>query len=296
MAGAGTNRTRESISGGPTVILVEPQLGENIGMAARAMANFGLTDMRLVRPRPNWLHQKTRDASSGADFILDAAKIYSTTEDAIADLHFVYATTARERGQTKTVHGPRAAGLNLRERAGRGEAFGILFGRERTGLENEDIALADAILTYPVNPAFASLNLSQAVLLAGYTWMVAGEETLPFTKRDKSPPATREQILSFFDHIETELEDSGFFRPPEKKHVMVLNLRNMFHRMELTDQDVRTLRGVIVRLVEGNRSPTGEGARKRAARKAQRMEQAARLQAEIDAHKDPKTEEPGQPE
>ncbi|MHB2168685.1 RNA methyltransferase [Alsobacter sp. R-9] len=253
MPGAGTDRTRPAIEGGPVVILVEPQLGENIGMAARAMANFGLTELRLVAPRERWLHAKTRAAAAGAEFILDRASIYPDLKAAIADLDFVYATTARERGQGKPVVGPREAGPVLRARIEDGRKAGVLFGRERTGLENDDIALADAILTYPVNPAYASLNLAQAVLILGYAWMEAKGATLPFEYKPRWPAAKRDMVISFFEYLEGELERRGFFRPAHKKPVMSRNLRNMFHRMELSEQDVRTWRGMIVRLVEGPR-------------------------------------------
>ncbi len=257
MPGAGTDRTRPALSGGPVVILVEPQLGENIGMTARAMANFGLSEMRLVRPRGNWLHQKTRAAAAGAEYVLDGAQVFASLAEAMADLHFVYATTARERGQGKDVVGPAEAGPAMRARVAAGEKVGILFGRERTGLENDDISLADAILTYPVNPAYASLNLAQAVLLAGYAWQAAAAaaEPLPFAKKEKWPPATREAVLSFFDYLEDQLATRGFFRPPHKRPNMSRNLRNMFHRMSMSEQDVRTIRGMIVRLVEGPREP-----------------------------------------
>jgi tRNA/rRNA methyltransferase len=255
MPGAGTDRTRPALTGGPAVILVEPQLGENIGMAARAMANFGLTEMRLVRPRERWRHAKTVAAAAGAGFILEEAKVFASVREAVADLSFVYATTARERGQGKIVVGPDEAGPAMRARVGAGEKIGVLFGRERTGLENDDIAIADQILTYPVNPAYASLNLSQAVLLLGYAWMAASERPLPFSYEPKWPPASREMVLSFFDYLEDQLELRGFFKPAHKRPVMSRNLRNIFHRMNLTEQDVRTLRGVVVRLVEGPREP-----------------------------------------
>ena len=253
MPGAGTDHTREPLAGGPAIILVEPRLGENIGMAARAMANFGLSDLRLVRPRPHWLDQKTRAASSGARPILERAAIFDSIEAAIGDLRFVYATTARERGQGKPVVGPAEAGAELRRREAEGQKTGILFGPERTGLDNADIALADAILTYPVNPAFASLNLAQAVLLSGYAWVTGEGTALPFASKTKWPPARREAVLALFDHLEGELEKAGFFRPEHKRPVMSRNLRNIFHRIGMSEQDVRTLRGVIARLVEGPR-------------------------------------------
>ena len=253
MPGAGTDHSRPSLRAGPVILLVEPQLGENIGMVARAMANFGLFELRIIRPRNNWLHQKTRAAAAGAEHILDSAQVFKTLPEAMADLHFVFATTARERGQGKVVMGPHEAGQHMQERVAHDERVGIIFGRERTGLENDDIALADAILTYPVNPAYASLNLAQAVLLAGYAWIAAGDMPLPFERRERWPPAKREMVLSFFDYLEDQLEQRGFFRPKHKRPIMSRNLRNMFHRMALNEQDVRTWRGMVVRLVEGPR-------------------------------------------
>lgn len=247
--------SRPALEGGPVIILVEPQLGENIGMAARAMANFGLSEMRLVRPRGNWKHQKTLATAANAAFVVEAAQVYPDLRSAIADLQFVYATTARERGQGKNVVGPQEAGTAMATRLATGEKIGVLFGRERTGLENDDIAAADEILTFPVNPRHASLNLAQAVLLTGYSFAQAIAMPLPFTRKETWPPADRETVLSFFDYLEEVLEERGFFRPAHKRPVMSRNLRNIFHRIGLSEQDVRTLRGMVVRLVEGPREP-----------------------------------------
>jgi tRNA/rRNA methyltransferase len=260
MTGAGTDRTRPCLDGGPAVVLVRPQLAVNIGMCARAMANFGLSDLRLVAPREGWprsgaLRKGAQAAAAGAVHLLEAAKLYESVEAAVADLHFVWATTARERGQHKRVLLPAEAMPECASAMAAGERHGILFGPERTGLENDEIALADAVLTFPVNPAYASLNLAQAVLLTGYEYMRAAVGAVaPFECAPRSPPAPREMILSFFDYLEGELERAGFFRPLGKQPVMRRNLRNMFHRMQLTEQDVRTLRGMIVRLVEGPRA------------------------------------------
>jgi len=255
MPGAGTDTSRPAREGGPVIILVEPQLGENIGMAARAMANFGLSEMRLVRPRGNWKHQKTIAAAANAAFVVEAAQVFPDLKSAIADLQFVYATTARERGQGKNVVGPQEAGTAMAVRFAQGEKIGVLFGRERTGLENDDIAAADEILTFPVNPRHASLNLAQAVLLTGYSYAQAAAMPLPFTRKDTWPPADRETVLSFFEYLEDVLEERGFFRPEHKRPVMSRNLRNIFHRIGMSEQDVRTLRGMVVRLVEGPREP-----------------------------------------
>ena len=255
MVGAGTDSSRPAREGGPVIILVEPQLGENIGMAARAMANFGLTEMRLVRPRHNWKHQKTLATAANAAFVVEAAQVFPDLRSAMADLQFVYATTARERGQGKPVVGPQEAGTAMATRLAAGEKVGVLFGRERTGLENDDIAAADEILTFPVNPRHASLNLAQAVLLTGYSYAQAAAMPLPFTRKETWPPADRETVLSFFDYLEEALEQRGFFRPEHKRPVMSRNLRNIFHRIGMSEQDVRTLRGMVVRLIEGPREP-----------------------------------------
>jgi tRNA/rRNA methyltransferase len=236
----------------PVIILVEPQLAENIGMAARAMANFGLSELRLVSPRNGWPKKGAHSAASGATHILEGARLYETAREAIADLRFVLATTARERGQMKRVFGPEAAMAEARERIGAGQGVGILFGRERTGLENDEVSLADAILTFPVDPRFSSVNLAQAVLLVGYEWARAAAAALPFSGEMRSPPAPREMLVSFFDYIEAELESVSFF-PPDKRPVMTRNMRDIFHRLGMTEQDVRTLRGAIRALVEARR-------------------------------------------
>lgn len=272
MIGAGTDHTRRCLEGGPAVVLVRPQLAVNIGMCARAMANFGLSDLRLVSPREGWprtgaLRKGAHAAAAGAVHLLESAKLFDTVEAAVADLQFVWATTARERGQHKRVAMPAEAMPETARRIAAGERHGILFGPERTGLDNDEVALADAILTFPVNPAYASLNLAQAVLLTGYEFMrAAGGAGAPFECVERSPPAPREMVLSFFDYLEGELERRGFFRPLGKQPVMRRNLRNMFHRMQLTEQDVRTLRGMIVRLVEGPRVDAGGRERRTVAR------------------------------
>jgi tRNA/rRNA methyltransferase len=260
MTGAGTNRTKPSRGGGPAVILVRPQLAVNIGMCARAMANFGLTDLRLVAPREGWPRSEANKtgayaAAAGGAGLLEAAVLFETVEQAVLDLNFVWATTARERGQFKPIRTPADAMPECALKLAKGEKHGILFGPERTGLSNDEVALANAIVTFPVNPAYASLNLAQAVLLIGYEWTRAVTDCKPpFAMVQRSPSAPRELIVSFFNYLEAELDRSGFFRPAAKQPVMRRNLRNMFHRMQLTEQDVRTLRGMIVRLVEGPRA------------------------------------------
>jgi tRNA/rRNA methyltransferase len=239
-------------------VLVRPQLAVNIGMCARAMANFGLDDLRLVNPKAGWprvdeYREVAYSAAAGAAYLLDAARVYDSVEAAIGDLQFVYAATARERGQMKDVLTP---AIGMAETARVGQKHGVLFGPERTGLENDEVALADAILTFPTNPAYASLNLAQAVLLVGYEWFKSAHGDAPpqpAAARAMSPPANREALIAFFTFLEGKLEEGGFFRPATKMPGMKRNLRNIFHRMQLTEQDVRTLWGAMVRLVEGPR-------------------------------------------
>lgn len=271
MVGAGTDKSKKNLSGGPAIVLVRPQLAVNIGMCARAMANFGLSDLRLVAPKEGWprtgaYRKGAYAAAAGATYLLEQAKVYESTRAAIEDLTFVYAATARGRGQMKPVVLPAQAMPETAQRFIHGEKHGVLFGPERTGLDNDDVALADAILTFPVNPAYASLNLAQAVLLTGYEWFRAAHGDIPpFDVEMRSPPATREMTLAFFDFLENELDQRGFFRPLTKKPVMARNLRNMFHRMALTEQDVRTLWGLVVRLVEGPRRDPKKQSRKKPA-------------------------------
>jgi tRNA/rRNA methyltransferase len=260
MPGSGTDKTKTWIASGPIVILVEPQLGENIGTTARAMANFGLSRLRLVKPRDGWPNPRAYVAASGADRILDEAVLYDTVEAAIADCTYVLATTARAHDQAKPVIGPEEAARVMAPRIAAGEAVGVVFGRERYGLENTEVALTDAIVTYPVNPAFASLNLAQAVLVIAYEWFkLATGGALPFAMPQKSDPATKEQLLAFFENVERELDRVEFFRPAEKHETMMINLRNIFHRMQPTRQDIQTLSGVIMSIAEGRKGPARGG-------------------------------------
>lgn len=261
MAGAGTDKTKSwKEIAGPVVILVEPQLGENIGMAARAMANFGLGRLRLVKPRDGWPSPEARASSSGADRILDAAELFDTVEDAIADVSFLIAATARQHDQAKPVIGAEAAAAEMAPRVAAGQTCAVMFGRERNGLENDEVALADRILTLPVNPGFASLNLAQAVLVVAYEWTKrATGGALPFAAPDKSGPAPKQQMLAFFESLERELEKVEFFRPPDKRQTMTVNLRNIFARMQPTRQDVQTLHGVVMAIAEGRKGPAKGG-------------------------------------
>ncbi|HRO50059.1 MAG TPA: RNA methyltransferase [Hyphomicrobium sp.] len=247
----------------PAVILMEPQLADNIGMVARAMANFGLDDLRLIAPRDGWPNEKARIAASGANYVIDDAVAYPSLEAAIGDVSFVVATTARQRPLKKPVLTPEQAIAALRERIARGERCAILFGRERNGLETSEVANADALVMIPVNPRFASLNLAQAVLLMGYQWVrESGKGTLGRVTTYETPvstglnlgterPASKEQLLGFFAHLESELDRLGFFKPMEKRPSVVQNLRTMFTRMELTEQEVRSLRGIVATLALG---------------------------------------------
>ena len=253
---AGTDRKQAALTGGPAIILVDPQLGENIGTSARAMLNCGLTDLRLVRPRDDWPNEKARTASSGADAVVEGARLFDSTSDAIADLNRVYATTARQRGMTKRVVTPRRAASEMRKAIVAGDKVGILFGRERSGLENDDIALADAVVAVPLNPRFASLNLAQAVLLVGYEWFQAGARS-PASQLivNETRPATKAELQNFFTQLERRLVASGFLRNEEKRPSMVRNIRNLFQRAGLTEQEVKTLHGIVADLAKANEKP-----------------------------------------
>ena len=243
----------------PAVILVRPQLAENIGTATRAMLNCGLTELRLVQPRESWLSERAVAASSGADALLRAAARFDSTDQAIADLHRVYATTGRNRFMVKPVVTPHRAAQELRGHTAAGLRSGILFGPERTGLENDDVALADTVITVPLNPDYCSLNLAQSVLLVAYEWFQAGRPAAPRAMtKGAAPVATKEDLIGFFRHLEAELDDCGFFRVAEKRPGMVRNIRNMFERADLTGQEVRTLHGIVHELVTFRRRK-GEG-------------------------------------
>lgn len=247
----------------PAVILMEPQLAENIGMVSRAMANFGLDELRLVAPRDGWPNEKARIAASGANYIVDDARAYPTLDAATADVQWLAATTARQRDLRKPVLTPAQAVAEMRRRIGEGQRCAILFGRERNGLETVEVAAADALVMIPVNSRFASLNLAQAVLILGYDWMrEAGDPTLgrvttyeqalaPGLYMGDDRPATKEELTGFFEHLEAELETHGFFNPAHRRATFVRNMRTMFTRAGLTEQEVRTLRGIVATLVKG---------------------------------------------
>lgn len=256
----------------PVILLKDAQLADNIGMVARAMGNFGLDALRLIAPRDGWPNDKARIAASGANYIIDHAQSYDTLEPAVSDLNWCVATTARQRDLRKPVMTPAQAIAEMRRRIATGERCGILFGGESSGLENRDIAVADAVVMIPVNPQFASLNLAQATLLLGYEWLkdqptatlgrVTALERVLATglQMGHDRPATKAQLLQFFGHLEGELEARGFFNPPEKRPKLEVSLRTMFTRMAATDQEVRTLRGIVATLVSSKRGPPREGA------------------------------------
>jgi tRNA/rRNA methyltransferase len=278
MSGSGTDKTKTGVElAGPIVILVEPQLGENIGMAARAMGNFALTRLRIVNPRDGWPNVSAQRAAAGADHILDRVELFDSVERAVADLTLLFATTARAHDQAKpVVAAPAAAGEIAAEIAGGGKA-GILFGRERYGLQNEEVALANRIITFPVNPGFASLNLAQAVLLIGYEWFkLATQGALPFAMPERSERASQHQMQAFFDNLVRELDRVEFLRPAEKRETMLVNLRNIFARMDPTKQDMHTLHGVVMAIAEGRKGPAKGGVLD--------GEQATRLRALLAEH------------
>lgn len=231
---------------GPVFVLVAPQMGENIGAAARAMWNFGLDAMRLVTPRDGWPNPRAEAMASGAARVLERVSVHASTLDACADLTFVFATTARERALTRTVMTPAQAMAEARAMIGAGEKVGVLFGPERAGLENADIVRANAVITVPVNPEFASLNLGQTALLIAYEWMRQADDTPPATYAlAGARRATRIEIEKFLEHLIARLDAVGFFFPPHKRDSMVAHLENLFRRAPLTDADIRTLHGIV---------------------------------------------------
>ncbi|MGB0959711.1 MAG: RNA methyltransferase [Halocynthiibacter sp.] len=234
----------------PAIVLVRPQMGENIGSAARAMYNFGLDHMRVVAPRDGWPNERAVATASGAGRLLDEAALHDDLPSALADCHYVFATTARLRGLTKPVLSPERAMEKTRALLAEGKRVAILYGPERAGLENEDIARADAIITFPVNPEFASLNLAQSVLLNAYEWRRQTETvTHEVMEMAKTDFATGEDVEKLGDHFEERLEEAGFFFPEAKAENMKLNLRNMFSRLPLTRADVQLFHGVLRQMV-----------------------------------------------
>jgi tRNA/rRNA methyltransferase len=276
MSGTDKTKTPANLTG-PIVILVEPQLGENIGMAARAMGNFGLTRLRIVNPRDGWPNASAQRAAAGADHILDKVELFGSVEAAVADCTLLFATTARAHDQAKPVIGPQQAAQQIVAEIAAAGQVGLLFGRERAGLLNEEVALSDRIVTFPVNPAFASLNLAQAVLLLGYEWFkLATQGALPFAMPERSMRALQHQMQAFFDNLVRELDRVEFLRPAEKRETMLVNLRNIFSRMQPTRQDMHTLHGVVMAIAEGRKGPAKGGVLD--------GEQATRLRALLAEH------------
>ncbi len=235
----------------PVVILVRPQLAENIGAVARAMANGGVFHLRLVAPRDGWPQERAWRTASGADRILDAAKIFPDVAGAVADLHRVFATCPRPRHVIKPLLTARGAAAELHAIGARGLRAGILFGPERAGLDNDDLAQADTLVRYPLNPAFLSLNLAQAVMVLAYEWWLAAEEApARALMTNETRVATKGELENFLGHLVRELDASGFLRNPQKRPGMIRNLRHFFQRGEVTEQELRTLHGVVTELAK----------------------------------------------
>jgi len=235
-------------------VLVRPQLADNIGACARAMGNGGLFELRLVAPRDGWPQSKAWPNASGADRILDAATVHDTAADAIADLHHVFATCPRPRHIVKPVLTARGAAAELREIASRGLRAGLLFGPERAGLDNDDMAEADALVRYPLNPAFMSLNLAQAVMVMAYEWWTADDQTPPHElMTNETRVATKAELENLLTHLVDQLDACGFLRNLPKRPGMVRNIRHFFERGEVTEQELRTLHGIVTELAIGRR-------------------------------------------
>ncbi len=242
----------DELDSSPAIILCRPQLGENVGTSARAMLNFGLIDLRLVNPQFGWPNAKAVAASSGAHVILNRMTILETVEDAIGDLQHVYATTARIRELRKPLLTAEAATTEMASHIASGRRVGILFGRERTGLDNDELALADALIRVPINPEFSSLNLAQAVLLIGYEWFKHGDRTdARRILADTEAPATKGDLDGLLQHLVSELDHVDFFRSPDRRDSMVREIRMMFERRGLTQPEVHLLRGIVKELRRG---------------------------------------------
>ena len=242
------------IGNSPVVILVRPQLADNIGAVARAMANGGLFHLRLVAPRDGWPQETAWRMASGADRILDAATVHATVAEAVADLHHVFATCPRPRHIIKPVLTARGAAAELREICARPLRAGLLFGPERAGLDNDDMAAADALIRYPLNPGFMSLNLAQAVMVLAYEWWTAADATPPRDfMTNETQVATKAELDNFLTHLVAELDESGFLRNLPKRPGMVRNIFHLFQRGEVTQQELRTLHGIVTELSLGRR-------------------------------------------
>lgn len=238
----------------PVVILVRPQLADNVGAVARAMANGGLFHLRLVAPRDGWPQERAWRMASGADRLLDAASVHPTVADAVSDLHHVFATCPRPRHIVKPVLTARGAANEARAICARGLRLGILFGPERAGLDNDDMACADTLVRYPLDPGFMSLNLAQAVMVMAYEWWTAADDTPPRElMTNETRVATKGSLDNFLTHLVAELDESGFLRNQPKRPGMVRNIRHFFERGEVTEQELRTLHGMVTELALGRR-------------------------------------------
>ena len=234
---------------GPIIILVRPQLGQNIGKAARAMLNFGLTELRLVAPRDGWPNPEAGPAASGADAVLADAKVFASVADAIADCTAVFASTVRRRELVLPVVGPTEMAAQIHAQAGR---TAILFGPERSGLETEDVALAGTIVTVPINPQFGSLNLAQAVILLAYEWS-RGQPLAQPTFREAEPPAPQFEVEGLVGQVDTALEASGYYFPADRTEVTKLNLRTMLTKPAWSSREIRALRGMLRSIAKGTK-------------------------------------------
>jgi tRNA/rRNA methyltransferase len=231
----------------PVIILVRPQLGQNIGKAARAMLNFGLTEMRLVSPRDGWPNPEAGPAASGADIVLESAKVFDTTAEAIADCNIVYASTVRRRDLVMPVVGPEEMASAIRSSAGRAA---ILFGPERSGLETEDVGLASGIVTVPINPEFGSLNLAQAVILLAYEWARSADLAQP-TAKETEPPAAMAELEGLIGQLDVALQEADYFHPPERTQVTRSTLRTILTKAQWSSREIQALRGVVRALSAG---------------------------------------------
>jgi tRNA/rRNA methyltransferase len=255
----------------PVIILVEPQMGENIGACARAMLNCGLEELRIVNPRDGWPNEKADAMSAGALSKMPPVKVYGTTVEAVADCHYIYATTARPRDMLKPVLDAKQAAADVHARISQGQTCAYLFGPERSGLNNEDVALSHAILTIPVNPAFSSFNIAAGVLLCAYEWYqksiakspplapphAGGNDLPPFTGGleggdNNRLPASHASLNNLYNRLEEELAAGGFFRTQEIRPTVMRNLKNMLSRAEMTEQEVNTFHGIITALIRKN--------------------------------------------
>jgi tRNA/rRNA methyltransferase len=242
-----------------TIILIEPQLGQNIGAVARAMLNFGLTDLRLVKPRDGWPNPEAVPLAAGANKILENAQVYPSSILAIKDLNRLFATSSRVPNMIKAIYTPKSALQDLASTALLGQKVGVLFGGERCGLRNEDISLCEALIKIPTKSDFPSLNIAHAVAVVAYEWFVQ-KSSYPtqILRTGRTHLATREDLANLFNHLEEELDRTGFLRHHKKRPKMVRNIRNIFQRLDLTEQEVRTLRGIISSLTRGSQGVEGQ--------------------------------------